>query len=166
MKKAKQNNPFLVSEDDLLFIQEPYIHLTFIKTINGRDEKTSVGKFDLNFEKNNFNSESMKSLMNKKVSSCTKSVMLYILSNLDSDKDVVTINTSKVSEFTGYAKSAISSSVNEISKMDFIKKIKGRGMTSRYWINPLKIFKGKRIDFLEGFRKDYVVCIDSKKIKQ
>ena len=159
MKKAKKNNPFLFSEDDFLVIQESYIHYHYFKTINGKVEETGNNRFDLNFEKNNFNKKDMSCLVNKKVTSCTKSVMFYVLSNLDADSDVVIINTSKVSECTGYAKSAISSSINELSKMDFLKKINGRGMTSKYWINPLKIFKGNRIDFLESYRKDYVKIV-------
>lgn len=165
MKKLTKKNPFLVCEDKIVTLKQKYIHLKFIKTINGIDEITTNGELDLSFEKNNFNKEDMRCLMNKKVSSCTKSVMFYVLSNLETDSDIVTINTSDVSELTGYAKSAISSSINELSKMDFVKKINGRGMTFKYWINPFKIFKGKRIAFLKSIRQDYVHCVNYQKIK-
>ena len=165
MKKLTQKNPFLVCEDKIVTIKQKYIQLKFIKTINGKVEEVGASELDLNFDKNNFNLEEMKELMDKKVKSCTKSVMFYVLSNLETDSDIVTINTSDVSELTGYAKSAISSSLNELSKMDFVKKINGRGMTFKYWINPFKIFKGKRIHFLKNIRQDYVHYINYKEVK-
>jgi predicted transcriptional regulator len=159
MKKLIQKNPFLASDDMIVTRREDYIQLIFLKNVYNKKTETGRNVIDLSFKKNNFNIEDLRCLMNKKVSSCTKSVMFYVLSNLEADSDIITINTSDVSECTGYAKSAISSSLNELFKMGFVKKINGRGMNYKYWINPFKIFKGNRIEFLKTINEDYVKCI-------
>ncbi len=156
-KQKKVNvNPFLVDEDSISTVQEPYIVVHYEKTINGILENVGESIFDVKFDNNNFNAHFMQELTNKKISSCTKSVVLYILSNLNKDSDVIVIVPKDIALETGYGRSAVSSSLVELGSIGLIKKMTGRGMTYRYWINPLRIFKGKRINYLKEFKEDYV----------
>ena len=156
-KQKKVNvNPFLVDEDSISTSQEPYIVLHYEKTINGNLENVGESIFDVKFDNNNFNAHFMQELINKKISSCTKSVVLYILSNLNKDSDMIVLAPKNIALETGYGRSAVSSSLVELGSMELIKKMTGRGMTYKYWINPLRMFKGKRIDYLKDYKEDCV----------
>ena len=82
--------------------------------------------------------------------------MLYILSSLSKDQDSIYLNPKDISESSGYAKSAINLSLNELEANEFIKRVGGRGNKYQFWLNPFKIFKGKRIEYFKEFKEDAI----------
>jgi hypothetical protein len=83
-------------------------------------------------------------------------VFLYLISCLRYDSDIVILNTNEIQELTGYQKSTIYAAIKELISLEVISKIIGRGNSYKYFINPLLVFSGMRIDFIQSKNSDLV----------
>ena len=92
----------------------------------------------------------LSNLTSKRFSKSTLSVFLVVVGKLPLNQDIIILNTTKICEETGYEKSSVNAALNELIALKVIERIKGRGYKNKYFINPLLIFNGLRIDFIRN----------------
>ncbi len=60
-------------------------------------------------------------------------------------REQVQIDTEKASEATGFSPAVISRLIAELVKLKVIKRV---NVNNKYWINPMMIFKGNRVNYI------------------
>lgn len=78
----------------------------------------------------------------------TLSLFFILLSKLKHNEDTVILKTNDIAEKSGYKKSSVNKAINDLVDLKIISKISGRGNRYKYFINPLKVFKGNNIEFI------------------
>lgn len=93
--------------------------------------------------------QALKQIMKAKHKS-TPYVLFYVISKLQKDEDIVSINMDKMcNAIAHYKKSALYDGLRELEAMNFIARSNRVTMKKRvYYINPEKLFKGKLYEFL------------------
>ena len=108
---------------------------------------TKSYKQDIGFEKVGFSKAALVfAIKNPMLKKIDYQLILHIAVKLEYGKDTVILNPKNLMLTLGKQTSAISESIKRLISIDLIQKIPGR---CKYQINPMIIFKGKRIDYLE-----------------
>lgn len=79
----------------------------------------------------------------------------YILGELYYNREQVSLKIDVVARETGYSEAVVRRLISDLIKLSVIKRVSG-GLKSdsKYWINPIKIFKGNRYQYVINQAKD------------
>lgn len=147
-------NPFLQSVRLKVFILESKFHVIDTKDVNTVKSTLNTQQ---EFEKDPFiKLYSERNFMNvfKNTSDTASKLFLYIAYTLEKNSDVIYINAEKAMEFVGIkSPTTYYKYVQELIDNAIIT----RKSNSEYWINPLFLFNGNRIEFYKAHCPE---CLD------
>jgi len=85
-------------------------------------------------------------LLTKEHKKCSRDVVFYMIAKLKADHDIIELNKNKMANtLYSYEKSSIHDALKDLEQMDIISCIKPH----LYYVNPVHIFKGSQVEFIE-----------------
>jgi hypothetical protein len=162
--KAKIENPFISDNGTIKIAHfEEYIIQEHYKKNQPND--IFIRNIDIDINKINvfLDKKLLSNLSSKRFSKSTLSVFLLVLFKLKRNEDIIILNTNEICEETRYEKSSVNAALNELIDLKVIERIKGRGYKNKYFINPLLIFNGQRIDFIRQKNPKFLKSVSTTK---
>lgn len=83
----------------------------------------------------------------------SRDLFLYIMYSINKNEDFIDMPYKKIRQDIGISKRTFIEAVKEL-KLNSIIAIKGRSV---YWVNPMYLFNGNRIEFYRGINSDNIV---------
>lgn len=97
----------------------------------------------------------IESVLFTQMSSKSRDLLLYIIYNIQTDTDYITLKLDNISKKMNVSRPTLLKAIQELEDVAVICK----KSQSDYWINPLYIFKGNRIKYYQSNCPD---CIEIK----
>lgn len=147
-------NPFLQSIRLKVFVTESRLHIIDTKDVSTVKATMNTQK---EFEKDPFTKiYNEKAFMNvfKQTSDTASKIFLYIAYNLKQETDVILLNAESVMEFVGIkSTTTYYKYIQELIDNAVIT----RKSNSEYWVNPLFLFNGNRVEY---YKEHCPECLD------
>lgn len=147
-------NPFLQSIRLKVYVTESKLHVIDTKDVSN---VRAIMNTQQEFEKDPFTKlYNEKSFMNvfKQTSDTASKIFLYIAYNLKKDSDIISLNADTVMEFVGIkSTTTYYKYIQELIDNAVIT----RKSNSEYWVNPLFLFNGNRVDY---YKEHCPECLD------
>lgn len=157
-------NPFLVSKTGIKTANfQEYVIQNQFKLINGKEIPVRIVNIDKSVISSHINPEILDKLASGKYSKNTLTIFFVLIKKLQTNSDTVILNTNEICELTQYKKSSIKKAIQDLIELEIVSKIRGRNNTYKYYINPLLIFKGNRIDFIIQINPTLVKSVTTQK---
>lgn len=99
------------------------------------------------------NKSVMYEIMFNRLTDKSRSLFLYIIYSLNKNEDYVTLSAKKVTENIGMSKRTLIEALKELKRCSIIAS-KSRSV---YWVNPMYLFNGNRIEYYRAINPDNVV---------
>jgi hypothetical protein len=163
MKKTPIN-PFLVAKTGIKTANfQEYIIQNQYKFINGKEILVNSIKIDKSAINSRINPEIFNKLISDNYTKNTLTIFLFLLTKLQTNSDIVILNTKEICDSTKYKKSSVNKAIQDLIKLELVSKIVGRNNTYKYYINPLLIFQGDRIAFISNINPNLVKSLSTQK---
>ena len=94
-------------------------------------------------------------LFKQNITSKGRDLLLYIERKLGRDNDVIELKLEKTMEDMGISKPTLIKAINELKSASIIA-FKGKSV---YWINPIYIFNGNRINYFKALGENYIQIV-------
>ncbi|MEY3501254.1 MAG: hypothetical protein RL308_2927 [Bacteroidota bacterium] len=155
-------NPFLVSKTGIKTANfQEYVIQNQFKLINGKEIPVRSVNIDKSVISSHINPEILDKLTSGNYSKNILTIFLVLIKKLQANSDTVILNTNEICELTQYKKSSINKAIQDLIELEIVSKIKGRNNGSKYYINPLLIFMGNRIDFISQINSNLVKSLST-----
>lgn len=99
-----------------------------------------------------YNIPYIENILFKELRSSGRDLLLYVIYNIHKDEDIINLKPDKVCKEMDISKGTYYSGLTQLIDAGIICKKN----ISIYWINPLYIFKGNRIDYYNKFCPDCI----------
>ena len=151
-------NPFLVSKTGIKTANfQEYVIQNQFKLINGKEIPVRSVNIDKSVISSHINPEILDKLTSGNYSKNILTIFLVLIKKLQANSDTVILNTNEICELTQYKKSSINKAIQDLIELEIVSKING----SKYYINPLLIFMGNRIDFISQINSNLVKSLST-----
>lgn len=87
------------------------------------------------------------------MSSRARDLFIYIMYAINKDEDYILLSASKVKSDIGMSGRTLTDAIRELRECNIIC-FKARSI---YWVNPMYIFNGNRIDYYENLKEENVI---------
>lgn len=157
MSNDMELNPFIVNQpleavalpkkvavkesDDL---SSPIEKLLDTHYLHDRQEKTSVYRY---------NKEATFEVMYGRLTDKSRSLFMYITYMLPKNTDYINLSAAKVRKDIGMSARTLTDAIKELRSVNIIT-FKSRSV---YWVNPMYLFNGNRIEYYRGLNPSNVV---------
>jgi hypothetical protein len=157
-------NPFLELKSGIKIANfQEYLIQDEFKLNNGKEIYIRSVNIDKSVISCQINPEILSKLTLGNYSKNTLTIFLLLITKLRPNSDMVILNTNDICESTNYKKSSVNKAIQDLIELEVVSKIKGRNNGYKYYINPLLIFMGNRIDFITQENSNLVRSIASRK---
>lgn len=99
------------------------------------------------------NKSVMYEIMFGRLTDKSRSLFLYIMYSLNKNEDYVTLSAKKIKEHIGMSKRTLIEALKELKRCSIIVN-KSRSV---YWVNPMYLFNGNRIEYYRSLNPSNVV---------